>query len=244
MIACSCGCASHYEIYFFYHGKADRRPDSSGPHGRLGADLHRAADRRRSTPAATTASIFDSPVGAGAVHADVPAAAAPAARAARGSTGFDLAVLLTLRRVLRAVRHHATSRPGCGLFYPPLLYLLVQDADPRLPGRGRRGGRLDCRLPDGGARARAARARGRRGSSFTLHPSGVLDVGHRVGARRYKILHGQSIYYYSLGHGDTYGPLNYLAYVPFEAIWPGSLGLPARRPRGRRSPSTCSRSPA
>ena len=46
----------------------------------------------------------------------------------------------------------------------------------------------------------------------------------------YKILHGQSIYYYSLGHGDTYGPINYLAYVPFEWLWPGNWGyLPAAR---------------
>jgi hypothetical protein len=64
----------------------------------------------------------------------------------------------------------------------------------------------------------------------TLHPAGVLDVATASVLGAYKILHGQSIYYYSLGHGDTYGPLNYLFYVPFEAIWPGNWTyLPAAR---------------
>ncbi len=45
-------------------------------------------------------------------------------------------------------------------------------------------------------------------------------------------------------HGDTYGPVNYVAYVPFEQIWPwsGRLGRPARRARrgGRVRPrSAC-----
>jgi hypothetical protein len=63
-----------------------------------------------------------------------------------------------------------------------------------------------------------------------LNPVGVIDVATASALGAYKILHGQSIYYYSLGHGDTYGPLNYLAYVPFELIWPGNwLHLPAAR---------------
>ena len=35
-------------------------------------------------------------------------------------------------------------------------------------------------------------------------------------------------------HGDTYGPVNYYAYVPFEQIlpWSGTLGRPAGRARG------------
>ena len=38
-------------------------------------------------------------------------------------------------------------------------------------------------------------------------------------------------------HGDTYGPVNYYAYVPFEQVWPwsGTLGRPpGRARRGRR----------
>jgi len=53
--------------------------------------------------------------------------------------------------------------------------------------------------------------------------SGAIDVGYAsvVGADR--IAHGEPIYDNfpdDIASGDTYGPVNYLAYVPFEAIWP------------------------
>jgi hypothetical protein len=53
--------------------------------------------------------------------------------------------------------------------------------------------------------------------------SGAIDVGYAgvVGADR--IAHGEPIYDNfpdDISSGDTYGPVNYLAYVPFEAIWP------------------------
>jgi hypothetical protein len=53
--------------------------------------------------------------------------------------------------------------------------------------------------------------------------SGAIDVGYAgvVGADR--ITHGEPIYDNfpdDISSGDTYGPVNYLAYVPFEAIWP------------------------
>jgi Glycosyltransferase family 87 len=50
--------------------------------------------------------------------------------------------------------------------------------------------------------------------------SHVVDVGLAgvIGADR--IEHGQQLYTRGGGHLDTYGPLNYLVYVPFEAIWP------------------------
>jgi hypothetical protein len=55
--------------------------------------------------------------------------------------------------------------------------------------------------------------------------SGVIDVGYasEVGASR--IAHGEPIYANfpdDVSQGDTYGPVNYLAYVPFERIWPWS----------------------
>jgi hypothetical protein len=55
--------------------------------------------------------------------------------------------------------------------------------------------------------------------------SGVIDVGYAgvVGADR--ITHGEPIYDNfpaDFSNGDTYGPANYLAYVPFESIWPWS----------------------
>ncbi len=55
--------------------------------------------------------------------------------------------------------------------------------------------------------------------------SGAIDVGYAsvVGADR--IAHGEPIYDNfpdDVSQGDTYGPVNYLAYVPFEPIWPWS----------------------
>jgi hypothetical protein len=53
--------------------------------------------------------------------------------------------------------------------------------------------------------------------------SGAIDVGYAgvVGADR--IAHGEQLYDNfpaDVSQGDTYGPANYLAYAPFEAIWP------------------------
>jgi Glycosyltransferase family 87 len=55
--------------------------------------------------------------------------------------------------------------------------------------------------------------------------SGSVDVGYAsiVGADR--IAHGEPIYGNfpdDVSQGDTYGPVNYFAYVPFERIWPWS----------------------
>jgi hypothetical protein len=55
--------------------------------------------------------------------------------------------------------------------------------------------------------------------------SGAIDVGYAsvVGADR--ISHGEPIYDNfpdDVSQGDTYGPVNYYAYVPFELIWPWS----------------------
>jgi hypothetical protein len=55
--------------------------------------------------------------------------------------------------------------------------------------------------------------------------AGAIDVGYAgvVGADR--VAHGEPIYDNfpsDIPQGDTYGPVNYLAYVPFERIWPYS----------------------
>ena len=60
---------------------------------------------------------------------------------------------------------------------------------------------------------------------LNMADSGAVDVGYasEVGASR--IAHGEPIYANFPGdvsQGDTYGPVNYLAYVPFERIWPWS----------------------
>jgi hypothetical protein len=58
---------------------------------------------------------------------------------------------------------------------------------------------------------------------FNMADSGAIDVGYAgvVGADR--IGHGEPVYDNfpaDVSQGDTYGPANYLAYVPFEWIWP------------------------
>jgi hypothetical protein len=58
---------------------------------------------------------------------------------------------------------------------------------------------------------------------LNMADSGAIDVGYAgvVGADR--IGHGEPLYGNfpaDVSQGDTYGPANYLAYVPFEAVWP------------------------
>ncbi len=60
---------------------------------------------------------------------------------------------------------------------------------------------------------------------LNMADSGAIDVGYAgvVGADR--ISHGEPVYGNfpdDISQGDTYGPVNYLAYVPFERIWPWS----------------------
>jgi Glycosyltransferase family 87 len=60
---------------------------------------------------------------------------------------------------------------------------------------------------------------------LNVFDSGAIDVGYAgvVGADR--IAHGEPLYDNfpdDVSQGDTYGPANYLAYVPFERIWPWS----------------------
>jgi hypothetical protein len=58
---------------------------------------------------------------------------------------------------------------------------------------------------------------------LNMADSGAVDVGYAsvVGADR--VAHGEPIYGNfpdDISEGDTYGPVNYYAYVPFERIWP------------------------
>ena len=80
---------------------------------------------------------------------------------------------------------------------------------------------------------------------LNVQDSTVIDVGYAstVGADR--IAHGEELYVQNEVHGDTYGPVNYLAYLPFEALlpWDGSWGaVPAAH--AAAVASTCSRSSA
>jgi hypothetical protein len=48
----------------------------------------------------------------------------------------------------------------------------------------------------------------------------VMDVGYASAAGADRLLHGLELYTRGGAHFDTYGPVAYLAYVPFVLIWP------------------------
>jgi hypothetical protein len=208
----------HYEVYFFFHRKV------------IGDVLVSKTGRRiiTYTGLLTTAfyarnaygDVFDSPwvwVTFGLLFL------LPLARLRRASGSswwdrLDLAMVLSFG-VSYALFDNQHLSTAVWLAYPSLLYLLV-----RMLARGRSpagASRLECRLPlillaAGVVALTLARA------ALALAPGHVMDVGAASAIGAWKILHGQSIYYTSLGHGDTYGPIAYLAYVPFQLVWPGA----------------------
>jgi Glycosyltransferase family 87 len=207
---------SHYEIYFSFHGKpiADQIVTRTGVLG----------------PTYTGGLII------GIYARGHYGQAFDAAWVLVGFTVMFLLPLLLLRRCSWLDRLDIAILLGFGasyarfdtahlgsavwLFYVPLVYLLVRmlmrgaTATWKVP-------RIDVRLPTAvlviGLLALVA---GR--IVVCLSPANVVDVATASALGANRILHGQSIYYYSIGHPDTYGPLAYLAYVPFLAFWKGS----------------------
>ena len=60
---------------------------------------------------------------------------------------------------------------------------------------------------------------------LNMADSGVIDVGYASEVGAHRIAHGEPIYANfpeDVSQGDTYGPVTYLSYVPFERIWPWS----------------------
>ncbi len=107
------------------------------------------------------------------------------------------------------------------LAYPPLLYLIARMIwiGFRGPGQGLRPSTPTAWLAIGGAFLLGFRI------ALNVADSGVIDVGYAgvIGADH--LTHGQAIW----GNfptdnpfGDTYGPFNYYAYVPFELALPWS----------------------
>jgi hypothetical protein len=214
----------HYEIYFYYHDKliADQ---IIGPEGQVGV-TYTGALILGIYARGHYGGLFDSwwVLGPFTAMFLLPLLLL---RRASWLDRLDLGMVLTFGASY-LLFDHAHIESSVWLFYPPLVYLLV-----RMLIRGTRArplaGRLDCRLPTVVLSAGLLALTGGR-IFVSLHAVGVIDVGTASVLGAYKILHGQSIYYFSLGHGDTYGPLNYLAYVPFEWLWPGSWHyLPAAR---------------
>jgi len=138
----------------------------------------------------------------------------------RRVANLDLLVLLGF-----GVSHYFFNRAEIGvsvpLVYPVLLYLLARALWIGLRGRGEG---LRPVWPTMWLVVAALFLMGFR-VGLNLADSGAVDVGYAgvVGADR--IAHGEPIYDNfpdDVSQGDTYGPVNYLAYLPFERIWPYS----------------------
>jgi Glycosyltransferase family 87 len=143
---------------------------------------------------------------------------------------LDLLMLLGFSISL-AYFNNANLGLSVPLAYPFLLYLLVRMIALGL-GRGRPRVQLRLNVSAYVLVVMLAALVGFRTYS-NISDSGVIDVGYAgvIGADR--IIHGEKLYGVwpaSNPTGDTYGPVNYYAYVPFRAIfgWSGSWdSLPA-----------------
>lgn len=141
-------------------------------------------------------------------------------RRLRRVANLDLLVLLGF-----GVSHYFFNRAEIGvsvpLVYPALLYLLGRCLWIGLRGRGEG---LRPVWPVAWMLVAALFLMGFR-VGLNVADAGAIDVGYAgvVGADR--IAHGEPIYDNfpdDISQGDTYGPVNYLAYLPFERIWPWS----------------------
>jgi len=143
---------------------------------------------------------------------------------------LDLLVLLGFSISL-ALFNHADIGLSVPLVYPFLLYLLVRMLLLGF-GRGRPRRPLPLIVPASWLSVAVLFLVGFR-IGLNVVNSNVIDVGYAGVIGADKLLHGKPLY----GHyppdnaaGDTYGPVNYYAYVPFRAIfgWSGTWDdLPA-----------------
>ncbi len=147
-----------------------------------------------------------------------------------GLIHLDLMMVLGFSISL-AFFNHALIGLSVPLAYPFLLYLLVRMLLLAF-GRGRPRTRLRPTLPLSWIVVGIVFLVGFR-IGLNVIDSNVIDVGYAgvIGAN--KVLHGQHLYGHwpsDNAYGDTYGPANYYAYVPFRAIfgWSGTWDdLPA-----------------
>jgi hypothetical protein len=130
---------------------------------------------------------------------------------------LDLAVLLSFG-VSYAFFERGHPETAIWLFYPPLLYLLGRMLLTGLRPRTR-AGRLVPLMPTAMLAVGVIALFGAR-VALNVHSDKVLDVGYAsvVGADR--IAHKQELYVDNDTHGDTYGPIAYIAYIPFELAFP------------------------
>jgi hypothetical protein len=157
---------------------------------------------------------------------------------------LDLLMLLSFS-VSLAFFNHVHIYASVRLAYPPLIYLLARMLVLARPGRPLPSVPDVASESEGAAAAGAPAlvpARSRSGSqrlmlrtpwlvlgivlltgfriALNVTDSNVLDAGQAgvIGAQR--IVKGEPLYgSYPAGHSDTYGPVNYEAYIPFERLF-------------------------
>jgi hypothetical protein len=138
----------------------------------------------------------------------------------RRIANLDLLVLLGF-----GVSHFFFNRGDIGvsvpLAYPVLLYLLARCLWIGFRGRG---AGLRPVWPTLWLLVAALFLMGFR-VGLNMADAGAIDVGYAGVVGADKIVHGEPLYGdfpEDIHSGDTYGPVNYLAYVPFERVWPYS----------------------
>jgi hypothetical protein len=145
---------------------------------------------------------------------------------------LDLLALLSFS-VSLAFFNHGRIYQSVPLVYPPLLYLLARMLALARPSRRRREpGPLRLLVPAPWLALAVVFLIGFR-VALNVTDANVIDVGYAgvIGAQH--VVHGKPLYGHwpsDNEHGDTYGPANYEAYVPFEQLfgWSGTWDdLPA-----------------
>ncbi|MBV9311002.1 MAG: hypothetical protein JOZ73_09220 [Solirubrobacterales bacterium] len=143
---------------------------------------------------------------------------------------LDLLVLLSFSISL-AFFNHARIGLSVPLAYPPLIYLLVRMLLLAF-GRGRPRQPLRLLVPASWLAVALVFLVGFR-IGLNVANSNVIDVGYAGVIGADKLLHGKRLYGgwpKDNSNGDTYGPVNYMLYVPFRALlgWSGQWDdLPA-----------------
>ena len=138
---------------------------------------------------------------------------------------LDLLVLLSFG-ISQAFFNAAEIGVSVPLYYPPLAYLLVRMLWIGFRGQGRDGGAGEGLRPTMPVWLMTVAVIGLIALRLAgnLADSGVIDVGYAGVIGADKITHAEPIYDDSFPDdnptGDTYGPANYFAYVPFEQIFP------------------------
>ncbi|HEX8714186.1 MAG TPA: hypothetical protein VF706_01350 [Solirubrobacteraceae bacterium] len=145
---------------------------------------------------------------------------------------LDLLALLSFS-VSLAFFNHADIYQSVPLAYPPLLYLLARMLALALRRRRpREPGPLRLLVPVPWLALAVVFLVGFR-IALNVTDANVIDVGYAGVIGASKVVHGKPLYGHwpsDNEHGDTYGPVNYEAYVPFEQVfgWSGKWDdLPA-----------------